>query len=110
MPRSPATLGALLDQTVSPVRLLRATSIASGAPGLNVNQAMGQRNSAQVTQALTQASQLFNTGGFSGTPSFALGRSGQPEEVASAIAFLACEDASYVTGQTLNVSGGLSMW
>ena len=40
----------------------------------------------------------------------ALGRSGQPEEVASAIAFLASDDASYVTGQTLNVSGGLSMW
>ncbi|HEX3392186.1 MAG TPA: SDR family oxidoreductase [Solirubrobacteraceae bacterium] len=39
-----------------------------------------------------------------------MGRSGEPEEVAAAIAFLACEDASYVTGQTLNVSGGLSMW
>jgi 2-hydroxycyclohexanecarboxyl-CoA dehydrogenase len=39
-----------------------------------------------------------------------LGRSGEPEEVAAAIAFLASEDASYVTGQTLNVSGGLSMW
>jgi 2-hydroxycyclohexanecarboxyl-CoA dehydrogenase len=26
------------------------------------------------------------------------------------IAFLASDDASYVTGQTLNVSGGLSMW
>ncbi len=39
-----------------------------------------------------------------------LGRAGEPEEVAAAIAFLACEDASYVTGQTLNVSGGLSMW
>ena len=37
-------------------------------------------------------------------------RSGVPEEVAAAIAFLASEDASYVTGQTLNVSGGLSMW
>jgi 2-hydroxycyclohexanecarboxyl-CoA dehydrogenase len=37
-------------------------------------------------------------------------RSGEPEEVATAIAFLASEDASYVTGQTLNVSGGLSMW
>jgi 2-hydroxycyclohexanecarboxyl-CoA dehydrogenase len=40
----------------------------------------------------------------------ALSRAGQPEEVAAAIAFLASEDASYVTGQTLNVSGGLSMW
>jgi 2-hydroxycyclohexanecarboxyl-CoA dehydrogenase len=39
-----------------------------------------------------------------------LHRSGEPEEVAAAIAFLASEDASYVTGQTLNVSGGLSMW
>jgi 2-hydroxycyclohexanecarboxyl-CoA dehydrogenase len=36
-------------------------------------------------------------------------RIGTPEEVAAAIAFLACDDASYVTGQTLNVSGGLSM-
>jgi 2-hydroxycyclohexanecarboxyl-CoA dehydrogenase len=35
-------------------------------------------------------------------------RIGQPEEVAAAIAFLACEDASFVTGQTINVSGGLS--
>ena len=40
----------------------------------------------------------------------ALGRSGEPEEVAAAIAFLASDEASYVTGQTLNVSGGLSMW
>jgi 2-hydroxycyclohexanecarboxyl-CoA dehydrogenase len=39
----------------------------------------------------------------------ALGRIGEPEEVAAAIAFLASEDASYLTGQTINVSGGLSM-
>jgi 2-hydroxycyclohexanecarboxyl-CoA dehydrogenase len=39
-----------------------------------------------------------------------LGRIGEPDEVAAAIAFLASEDASYVTGQTINVSGGLSMW
>jgi 2-hydroxycyclohexanecarboxyl-CoA dehydrogenase len=40
----------------------------------------------------------------------AMRRIGQPEEVAAAIAFLASEDAAYVTGQTINVSGGLSMW
>jgi NAD(P)-dependent dehydrogenase (short-subunit alcohol dehydrogenase family) len=40
----------------------------------------------------------------------AMRRIGEPEEVAAVIAFLASDDASYVTGQTLNVSGGLSMW
>jgi len=37
-------------------------------------------------------------------------RAGEPEEVAAGIAYLASDDASYVTGQVLNVSGGLSMW
>jgi 2-hydroxycyclohexanecarboxyl-CoA dehydrogenase len=36
-------------------------------------------------------------------------RLGRPEEVAAAVAFLASEEASYITGQTLSVSGGLTM-
>jgi len=39
----------------------------------------------------------------------ALGRLGTPEEIAGAIAFLASDDASFITGHTLAVSGGLSM-
>jgi 2-hydroxycyclohexanecarboxyl-CoA dehydrogenase len=38
-----------------------------------------------------------------------LRRLGKPDEVAAAAAFLASDDASYVTGETLGVSGGLGM-
>jgi NAD(P)-dependent dehydrogenase (short-subunit alcohol dehydrogenase family) len=38
-----------------------------------------------------------------------LKRAGQPEDVAGLVAFLASDDADYITGQTINVDGGLIM-
>ncbi|MFT5593624.1 MAG: 3-oxoacyl-[acyl-carrier protein] reductase [Oceanicoccus sp.] len=38
-----------------------------------------------------------------------VGRYGEPEEIAKAVSFLVSNDAAYITGQVLNVNGGLNM-
>ena len=38
-----------------------------------------------------------------------LGKFGKPEQIAAAVAFLASDDAGYITGQVLNVDGGMVM-
>jgi 3-oxoacyl-[acyl-carrier protein] reductase len=43
------------------------------------------------------------------TENIPLGRMGKPEDVASAVAFLASDKAGYITGQTLLVDGGMVM-
>jgi 3-oxoacyl-[acyl-carrier protein] reductase len=46
----------------------------------------------------------FEKGMIQGTP---LGRIGQPDDVASVVAFLASDDARWVTGSLLQAAGGL---
>ncbi len=41
--------------------------------------------------------------------SIALGRLGDPKEIAHAVSFLASEGAAYVTGETIHVNGGMFM-
>jgi len=38
-----------------------------------------------------------------------IGRLGKPEDIAGAVLFLASDDANFITGQTISVSGGLTM-
>jgi len=38
-----------------------------------------------------------------------MAKMGQPEDIAAAVAFLASEEASYITGHTLHVNGGMYM-
>ncbi|WP_438446790.1 3-oxoacyl-[acyl-carrier-protein] reductase [Gorillibacterium sp. sgz5001074] len=42
-------------------------------------------------------------------PQIPLAKMGQPEDIARAVRFLASDDASYITGQTLHVDGGMYM-
>ena len=41
---------------------------------------------------------------------YPLGRLGEPEDVAAAVAYLASDESRWVTGTVLNVDGGLSAW
>jgi protein-disulfide isomerase len=51
-------------------------AIAAGVPGLDVQQALAARDSPAIANELKQASAEFNSAGFTGTPSFAVGRAG----------------------------------
>ncbi len=72
----------------------RQITVNAVAPGF-VLTALTQDLSAELKDAILKA-----------TP---LGRMGTPEEIAYAVAFLASDEASYITGQVLAVDGGMVM-
>ena len=68
---------------------IRVNCVAPGAVNTRMNQTLDEEALSLLTEE---------------TP---LGRIGDPEDIARAIAFLACEDSSFTTGQVLSPNGGL---
>ena len=74
-----------------------------GARGITVNAVAPGYISTDMTAALPDAARdaMLST--------IPVGRAGSPEDVADAVAFLASEEAGYITGQVLSVDGGMGM-
>ncbi|HTI81880.1 MAG TPA: 3-oxoacyl-[acyl-carrier-protein] reductase [Acetobacteraceae bacterium] len=79
-----------LAQEVAP----RGITVNAVAPGF-VSTAMTDKLSEQQRTKLTDA--------------IPLGRIGKPEDIAAAVAYLASDEAGWVTGATLHVNGGMAM-
>ncbi len=74
-----------------------------GGRGIRVNAVAPGLIKTPMTDALTdeQKNRIFGQ--------IALKRFGEVKEIASTVSFLLSDDASYITGQTIEISGGLSM-
>jgi 3-oxoacyl-[acyl-carrier protein] reductase len=91
-----ASKAGLIGLTMATARELASRSITCNAvaPGF-------------IQTAMTEVlSDEFKQGALKMIP---LGRTGTPEEIAAAVAFLASDEAGYITGHVLNVNGGMLM-
>ena len=95
-----------INYSASKAAIIGMTKTAAkelGARGVTVNAVAPGFIKTPMTDALTeeQRNKMLAL--------FAMKRYGLPEEIAGVVSFLASDDASYVTGQVIEISGGLSM-
>ena len=85
------------------VGMTKALAQEVGSRGITVNVVAPGFIETPMTDALTadQRSRL--------TAAIPLGRMGQPGDVAAAVAYLASDEAAWITGATLHVNGGMAM-
>ena len=85
------------------IGLTKAMAIEMASRNITVNAVAPGFNETPMTDALSEE---IKTGLKAKIP---LGRMGTARNVAAAIAFLACDEAGYITGHVLNVNGGLHL-
>jgi 3-oxoacyl-[acyl-carrier protein] reductase len=74
-----------------------------GSRGITVNSIAPGFIDTDMTRALAEAQRAALNS------QIPLGRLGQPQDIAAAVAFLCSADAAYITGETLHVNGGMYM-
>ncbi len=95
-----------MNYSASKAAIIGMTKTAAkefGSRGITVNAVAPGLIRTPMTDALSdeQKKKIFEQ--------VAMKRFGEPEEIASVVSFLLSDDASYVTGQVIEISGGLSM-
>jgi 3-oxoacyl-[acyl-carrier protein] reductase len=85
--------------------LTRIAAIELGAYGITVNALCPGYVLTDLGSEIRSPTQIEEW-----TAKSPLGRLATPDDVAAAVAFLASEEAAYITGESLNVSGGMCSW
>lgn len=96
------------------ISITRSAALALARYNINVNAvAPGVAPTQMWAQIDQERSELFGTRPGEAFSSFVetipLKRPARPEDIAAAVAFLCCPDSDYITGQCLNVDGGIEM-
>ncbi|QFF98503.1 3-oxoacyl-[acyl-carrier-protein] reductase [Psychrobacillus glaciei] len=85
------------------IGLTKSTALELASRNITVNSVAPGFITTDMTDALSEEvkTQMLNQ--------IPLAKFGNPEDIAKAVAFLASDDANYITGQTLHVNGGMYM-
>jgi 3-oxoacyl-[acyl-carrier protein] reductase len=85
------------------IGLTQSAAKELGSRGITVNAVAPGLIDTDMAASLTEDQRARTLGAIS------LGRLGRPEEVAALVAFLASDEAAYITGQTIRIDGGIQM-